>query len=158
MFITIVNDSSNDNARVRQIVRWSTLFPKATISFVGIDSNLENSATLTAGGNLVDILDASDGREGIVALNVAPRGEMKDGENGPSFCYFWYKKTLVVPTIKGYTLSLVKKFNIVKNVNLLDTKGVLDFAFKKGLIDNWLNSYIAKSQFRSFDFQPRVAN
>lgn len=158
MFITIINDSSDDNAKVRQIIRWTTLFPKASISFIGVSSNLTNSATLEAAGNLIDILDASGGRQGIVAVNVAPRGQIKeDGENGSNFSYFWYKKTLIISTTKSYTLSFIKKFEVTKEISLLDTNKVLRYVISRKLIPKRLGDYIRKNQFRSFNFQPRVA-
>lgn len=158
MFITLINDSKDDNAKARQETRWASLFPNTHVSFVGIDSNLKDTATIEASGNLIDILDAGEGRKGIIAVNVAPRGQVKiDGINGSLFCYFYYKNTLVVSTIKGYNLSLIKKFGITKSVNVLETQDVLNFAEKNKLITKKQNKHISNTQFRSFDFQPRVA-
>lgn len=158
MFITLINDCKSENDIGRLKTRYSLLFPNTNINFVGIDSSLGSNATLEASGNLIDILDASEGKEGIIGLNVAPRGQVqKDGDNGSSFCYFYYKNTLIVSTIKGYNLSLVKKLKLVSCVNLLDTKEVLGFAVSKKLINAKLVNYIVNSQFRSFDFQTRLA-
>jgi len=158
MFITLINDCSDDNAKARQTTRWSVLFSGINVSFVGVNSSLGTSSTIEAAGNLVDILDASDGSRGIVAVNVAPRGQIElDGKNGSRFCYFYHKDTLVLSTIKGYNLSLVKKFELTKFINVFETSDVLEFAKKKGLIDQDLENYIGDSQFRSLDFQPRVA-
>lgn len=38
------------------------------LSFIGVESDLE------AGMQLVDVLDATEGRSGLVLVNVAPRG------------------------------------------------------------------------------------
>jgi hypothetical protein len=158
MFITIINDCKSENDIGRQCTRYSCLFPGTIINFVGVNSNLGLNSTLEAAGNLVDILDASDGREGVVSLNVAPRGQVKkDGENGSLFSYFWYKKTLVITTVKGYNLSLVRKFKLIKEVNVLETNFVLDFAADRKLITKDMAEYIKNSQFRSFDYQPRIA-
>jgi hypothetical protein len=158
MFITVINDCKSENDIGRQSTRYSWLFPGANINFVGVNSNLGINSTLEAAGNLIDILDASDGREGIIAMNVAPRGQIKeDGDNGSKFSYFWYKKTLVVSTVKGYNLSLVKKFGLVKHINVLETESVLNFAVNQKLITKDLAEYIKNTQFRSFDYQPRVA-
>ncbi|OGM13958.1 hypothetical protein A3D84_02505 [Candidatus Woesebacteria bacterium RIFCSPHIGHO2_02_FULL_42_20] len=155
MFITIINDCKSENDIGRQETRWACLFPNTLISFVGVDSNLETASTLEAAGNLVDILDASEGSEGVILLNVAPRGQTKDdGENGSRFCYFWYKNTLVVSTIKGYNLSLVKKLNLVEEIYLLDISKVIDFAIERSLISQTTSERVVKSQFRSFDFTP----
>ncbi len=158
MFITIINDCKSENDIGRQSTRYSLLFPNTNITFVGISSNLGINSTLEAAGDLIDVLDASNGEEGIVCVNVAPRGQIKeDGENGSKFSYFWHKKTLIVSTIKGYNLSLIKKLGLASKINVLDTQEVLKFASDQGLIANDLKEYIAMSQFRSFDFQPRVA-
>lgn len=157
-FITIINDCKSPEDIGRQETRYAHLFPNTHISFVGVDSSLGINSTLESGGILIDILDASEGKPGIIALNVAPRGQVKeDGENGSKFSYFWYKKTLVVSTIKGYNLSLVKKLGLTKSINILDTSQVLDFAASHKLITKDLAEYVKNTQFRSFDFQPRVA-
>ena len=158
MFITIINDSIDDNAKGRQLTRWSTLFPGVNIAFIGVNSSLNTGATIQASGNLIDILDASSGEKGIIALNVAPRGQVKeDGENGSKFSYFYYKKTLVISTIKKYNLSLIKKFKLANHICVLDTEKVLDYAKENNLINRKLNTHITKTQFRSYEFQPRVA-
>ena len=154
-FITIINDSKEDNAKARQETRWAKLFPGVNISFVGVSSDLGKNATLQAAGNLIDVLDAGEGDSGIVALNIAPRGD-KNEKNGSQFAYFYYKDTLVISTTKDYNLSLVKKFGLVDQINLLDTEEVLHFVEQNNQITKELNNYITNTQFRSFDFQPRV--
>ena len=157
-FITIINDCKSQNDIGRQTTRYSLVFPNSNINFVGIDSSLGINSTLESAGNLIDILDAAEGKPGVIALNVAPRGQInEDGENGSRFSYFFYRNTLVVSTIKDYNLSLVKKLGLIKEFYILDTKEVLQFANDQKLIANDLKDYIEKSQFRSFDFQPRVA-
>ncbi len=157
MFVTIITDCKNDNERGRQETRFASLGLGPTC-VVGVGNGLDQDTTLEASGNLVDMLDASGGEKGIIVVNVAPRGEVKeDGENGSSFAYFYFKNTLVISTIKGCCLSLVKKLKITKSVNLLNLKSALSYAVAKKLIDKDVSSRIVKSQFRSFDFVPRVA-
>lgn len=158
MQITIINDSKDDNAKVRQEIRYAHLFPRTHISFIGIDSAFGDAATISAAGNLIDALDASEGNPGVIAVNVAPRGNIKtDGVNGSAFCYFWYKKTLIISTIKGYNLSLIKKFKLTDTVYVLDIPTVLEYIEKRGLITKELSNHVTNTQFRSFEFQPRVA-
>lgn len=156
MFTTIITDCYEDNEAGRQVTRFNSL-NLGPASLFGVGSNLSDDATLEGGINLVDMIDASEGGEGIIVLNVAPRGNQKEGENGNPFCYFYYKKTLVISSVKGYCLSFLPKFGITDEVNLLDLNNTLSFAKQKGLIDGHLESYIQKTQFRSFDFVPRVA-
>lgn len=156
MFTSIISDCKGENEAGRQITRLNSLgLGPATI--IGVDSGLGFDATIQAGANLIDILDSCEGRTGLIVLNVAPRGDKQDGENGTPFCYFYYKKTLIISTIKGYSLSFIKKFKLADRVNLIDTREVLEFASKNKLIDKELSSYIIESQFRSFDFVPRIA-
>lgn len=158
MNIILINDSKDDNARVRQEIRYANLLPNSHISFIGVDSSLGVISTIEAAGNLIDSLDTLGENEGVICVNVAPRGQIKeDGENGSNFCYFWYKRILIVSTIKSYNLSLIKKLKITKNIHILEMDKVLDFAHKQKLITENQKNYISKTQFRSFDFQPRVA-
>ncbi|KKS18978.1 MAG: hypothetical protein UU76_C0010G0012 [Parcubacteria group bacterium GW2011_GWC1_41_7] len=156
MFITVITDCTSQNDIGRQETRLISLFD-SPVSFVGVNSSLDLDATLETAGNLIDILDAAEEREGVVIVNVAPRGDKSDGKNGTSFCYFKYKNILVLSTIKGYTLSLIKKLKLVDSINLLDIEKVTDTTISNKLIDKVTGQRIIKSQFRSFDFAPRVA-
>jgi len=157
MFITVINDCKSENDIARQETRLMSLF-HTPISFVGVDSDFSVNATLEAAGNLIDVMDAIEERKGIVLLNVAPRGEQKkDGYNGTSFCYFNYKNILVISTVRGNSLSLVKKLGLVDSVNLVDVDQACEFAKTAGLLSEEQAKYIPTSQFRSFDFTPRLA-
>ena len=114
MHITIINDCKDANAAGRQMARAAGLI-EAPVSFVGVSSDLE------AAGNLIDMLDAYGDSAGILLVNVAPRnGKAKKWQNGTPFGYFWYKKILVLSSIDGLTLSLVKKLQLVDSINVLD--------------------------------------
>lgn len=148
MFLTIITDCKDDNARVRQQTRYSTLFPGIAPNFTGATSDIE------AAGNLIDVLDAAGDNEGIIAVNVAPRHKVHNKwPNGTPFGYFWYNKILVVCTVDGEVLSLVKKFGIADHVNVTDIRTVMKFA---GYADDVVE-HAATSQFRSFDYLPRLA-
>jgi len=149
--VTIINDCRDTNAAARQIARLSSILNCSAI-LVGVTTDLE------AAGNLIDALDATEGRPGVILVNVAPRnGEAKKWPNGTPFGYFHYKDTLVISTIDGLTLSLVKKLKLVNQIKVLDIPIVLDELTKGGLLSEKLNDYIVNSQFRSFEFLPRVA-
>ena len=156
MFTTIITDCWEPNEALRPITRFNALGLGPT-SLLGINSELGLQATVEGGINLIDILDASNGLPGIVFLNVAPRGDKKDGNNGTHFCYFNYKKTLVIATLKGYCLSFIKHLEIADSVEVVELKTVLDFIVNKKLVDQKTANYIVSSQFRSFDFVPRLA-
>lgn len=148
MFLTIITDCQDGNARARQETRYSVLFSGVNTSFIGVSSDIE------AAGNLIDVLDAAGDSEGIVAVNVAPRHKAaKKWPNGTPFGYFWFKKILVVCTIDGEVLSLVKKFGLADHVNVTDIRTVLSFAeYPSETVE-----HAAQSQFRSFDYLPRLA-
>lgn len=152
MFITIINDCHDDNTSGRQQIRLATLFPGAAITMVGI----ANYREIEAAGNMIDMLDASSGNEGVILVNSAPRHKKK-WPNGTPFGYFWYKKTLVVATIDGYCLSLVKKFRLAKEIMLTDVTTVADSFLQKGKITKELRDQLVITQFRSFDYMPRLA-
>ncbi len=153
MFAVAINDSHDDNARVRQAVRVAALFSGASVTTVGVSNDLE------AAGNLVDVLDASLGEKGVVLVNVAPRsGSSKEWGNGSPFCFFFVGNTIVVSTFEGETLSLVKKLGLVEIVHLMEVEAVLRVVERRGLIRDSLVREISNSQFRSFEFIPRVAH
>lgn len=148
MFISLITDCDDGNARVRQQTRYSVLFPGVPVSFVGVSSDLE------AAGNLIDVLDAAGDTEGILAVNVAPRhGAARKWPNGTPFGYFWFKNILIVTTIDGEVLSLVKKFGLETHVNVTDIREVMSLG---GYTQDEVE-FAAKSQFRSFNYLPRLA-
>ncbi|USN87385.1 MAG: hypothetical protein H6779_03135 [Candidatus Nomurabacteria bacterium] len=150
MFTVIINDCRDDNARARQTSRVGSL-ASTNISFIGVDSDLE------AGMQLIDVLDATTGREGLVLVNVAPRGDhASKWENGTPFAYFWYKKTLVITSVDGFALSAVKKLNLTNQINLLDIHETTEAMLKANFITEAEAKRIPYSQFRSFDFTPRA--
>jgi len=158
MFITVINDCKSENDIARQETRLMSLFG-TPISFVGVSSDFSVNATLEAAGNLIDVLDAIEDREGIVLLNVAPRGEQKkDGYNGTPFCYFKYNNTLVISTVRGNSLSLVKKLGLITELNLVSVDDAVAYAHQNKLLSDGQANYIPLSQFRSFDFTPRLAH
>src|SRR6185312_15206020 len=102
MFVTIINDCTDGNTRGRQETRVMRLL-NVPVSYVEIG----NYSELEAAGNLIDILDATDGDKGVVLVNSAPRhGRGKKWPNGTPFGYFYYKNTLVITTVAEQTLSL----------------------------------------------------
>lgn len=154
MFITVINDCQDANAFGRQLTRISSLF-KFAATPIGVGDYNE----LYAAGNLIDVLDAAGGEEGVVLVNVAPRGgKGKRWPNGTPFGYFYYGKTLIVSSIDGNTLSLIKKLGLASEINVMDIPTVLSFVRERNIIDATTEDYISKSQFRSYDFVPRVAH
>lgn len=143
----IINDCRDDNAMGRQKARVAAEIGGPTVG-VGVRSDLE------AAGNIIDHLDAFDGKPGIILANVAPRnGAAKHWQNGTPFCYFWYGETLVVSSFDGLALSLVKKLQVTDSVCLMDIPTVASAA-------PWspeIKQRVAATQFRSFEFLPRVA-
>jgi hypothetical protein len=153
MFVTIINDCRDQNAFGRQATRAMALF-NSPVTTVGIEQD-----ELEASGNLVDMLDASEGEEGVILVNVAPRhGRGKKWPNGTPFGYFTLKKTLVVASVDGVTLSLVKKLGLLKEFNLFDIPTVTSTLVESGDLTNDEKNHIVHTQFRSYDFLPRVAN
>jgi hypothetical protein len=150
MFTTIINDCRDDNAKGRQMSRVASL-AEGAISFVGVDSDIE------AGIQLIDILDATEGRPGMILVNVAPRGgHTTKWENGTPFAYCWHHETLIISTVDGFALSGVKKFLGLEAVNLLDTHSAARAMEEADFLPEDAAFRLPSSQFRSFDFTPRV--
>lgn len=153
MFVTIINDCKDANAFGRQATRAAALFQTA-VHTVGVGGYAE----LEAAGNLVDVLDASMGLPGVILVNVAPRhGSGKQWPNGTPFGYFWYQQTLVVSSIAGMTLSLVKKMRTLEECRVLDIPTVMQYAVQNKLLSESHSDHIIHTQFRSFHFLPFAA-
>ena len=151
MNITIINDCRDANAAGRQITRTTSLLGDSA-SFIGVSGDLE------AAGNIIDALDALEERPGIILANVAPRnGKAKKWANGTPFSYFRYKKVLILASVDGLTLSLVKKFKLTQYVTILDISETLDQLIAGGALQENQKNSITKTQFRSFDFLPHIA-
>jgi len=158
MFISLITDCSDDNALNRQSARLTSYFNAPVSSVRCSFYESEGNGELEAAGNIIDSLDATGGTEGVVIANTAHRdGKGKKWPNGTPFGYFYFKKTLVISTIDGYTLSLVKKFNLTPSIHLLDVPTVIDEMIKRGHHENGNRNLVVESQFRSYEFVPRVA-
>jgi hypothetical protein len=160
MFVTIITDCRDENAAGRQLTRVGALFgvPAALVGVGGRIENAHGESDLAAAGNLIDILDASEGKEGIALVNVAPRHhDGKQWPNGTPFCYFYYQKTLVLASVAGRTLSLVKKLGLAGDIAVFDVGAVASVLVQYGIVSAEEGARIADSQFRSFDVLPRAA-
>lgn len=153
MFVTIITDCNDDGTMARQTTRATSFF-NAPVSFVGIKSfkDLEGS------GNVIDIMDAALGAEGVIMLNIAPRhGKAKKWPNGTPFGFFRYKKTLIVSTVDGYCFSLAKKLGLIDKAYVTDLPTVIDHMIQVGKFPQEYRDEIVNTQFRSFEYMPRLA-
>ncbi len=158
MFVSILNDCNDQNAMNRQATRAASFF-NAPVSTLGLtDFGTEGSGEIEAAGNLIETLDASEAGEGVILVNVANRhGKGKKWPNGTPFGYFYFRKTLIISTIDGYCLSLIKKMKLTDTIHVLDVPTVMDAMIAKGLYPAEFRQLVVDSQFRSFEFIPRVA-
>ena len=151
MFVTIINDCRDANAFGRQATRAAALFG-CQVHPVAVAGDLE------AAGNHVGARDASAGRKGVILVNVAPRnGAAKKWANGTPFGYFRHGDTLVVASIDGLTLSLVKKLGLLGDLRVFDIPEVMAAAAAHRLLPRETADYVASTQFRSLEFLPRAA-
>ncbi len=152
MFVTIINDCRDANAFGRQVTRVVALL-SCPVSTVGVQSDIE------ASGMLVDILDASLGKKGVILVNVAPREKTKNKwENGTPFGYFSVGNTIVCSSIAGETLRLVYELGITNSIEVFDIPKVMKSAQKQGLATKKEVEHIIHTQFRSYEFLPRIAS
>lgn len=137
----------------RQATRASSLF-NSDVSTVGIESFKD----LEGAGNIIDVMDAAYGAPGIIMCNIAPRhGRGKKWPNGTPFGFFRYKETLIVSTVDGHPMSLAKKFGLIDTAYVTDLPTVIDHMISKGKFREEYREMVVKSQFRSFDYMPRLA-
>ncbi len=158
MFVTIINDCNDHNAMNRQATRMATFFNSPVYPLGVSDFGHKGSGEIEAAGNLIDTLDAADGGEGIILMNVAIRhGKGKRFPNGTPFGYFYVGKTLIISSIDGYCLSLAKKFQLTDQIQLMDIPTVMDSVIDQHLFEKEYRQLVVDSQFRSYQFIPRVA-
>lgn len=157
MFISVITDCNCTNAYGRQSTRISTLFG-VTPTFVGTSSDLDAPSHIEAAGHIIDLLDAADGFEGIILANVAPRGTKSKWTNGTPFGYFDYAGVRVFSTVDGQVLSLAKKLGLINSFQLFDIPTVMHYLADQGIVSDDRAQSIISTQFRSFNFLPRVAH
>jgi len=154
MYVTIITDCCDEGTMNRQVVRASVLFPEAHIGHVGVG----NYADTEASGLIIDTLDAGLDQPGIILANVAPRhGKAKKWPNGTPFGHLKVGKVDIFATVDGLTLSLLNKYGLAKEIEVYDIPTVLDAVIKQGKLDESLRATITNTQFRSYEFLPRVA-
>jgi len=151
----VITDCNDDNALMRVSGRLSSITGQAT-SHMRLPGTYDERAEIAAAGNLIDAIDTLDGGPGVILINVAPRRD-DEYENGAPFCYFWVGNTIVVSTLTGYTLSLVREFDIVRSMGRLHTNEVAGELVTREFITKDLASNMSSTQFRSFMFAPYVA-
>lgn len=149
--VTIITDCCDPNATMRLTVRTTALL-EAPVGICPVST--ESEAAL----NLIDALDAAAGCPSVVLVNVAPRnGNARKWGNGIPFCAFWVGKTLVVSTAGSKTLSLVHKIDIAEDVLVFEISAVAEWAVANKQLDHAQAERMVNTQFRSFEFLPRLA-
>ena len=159
MFVTIITDCRDNNAINRLSTRAAWLFGTPA-TFVGVsDFHTPENEELQAGLNLVDALDASQGSQGVVMVNVAHRhGKGKKWPNGTPFAYFKYKDTLITSTLDGYALSVAKKLGLIDELFVTDIPTVLEAMIQENVFPAEHKERVMKTQFRSYEYQPRLTH
>lgn len=161
MIGSIITDCADDNARVRQELRFKTLFGVQP-SFLGVSSY--NS--IEAAGNLVEQIDvlthfplSEKAKEAVLLVNVAPRSKVikEKWENGTPFCSFKIGNVLVVSTYEGMCLAVARDLGITSSVQLFDIPTVTKAAAEWGDLTETEATRINNTQFRSLEFLPLVA-
>lgn len=153
MFFTILSDCSDANESARQQTRVNTLFGcPANILKLGAYSDIE------AAGNLVDVLDAGEGKRGVVLVNIAPRfGQGKQWENGVPFGFFHFQDTLVVSVASNEALFLARKLGLVETLQVTDIPEVVEILIENDLLETEKKDYLINTQFRSYEYAPKLA-
>jgi hypothetical protein len=157
MPLILITDCFDNNSRGRQEARLQALFGRHP-SFVAVSDTLDEVATLEASGTIVDILDAVGESEAVILANVAPRsGDEKKWGNGTPFGYFRYKNALICTTLSGSMLSLPHKLGLISAYDVFIMDKTLEYMVSGGALEKKEAERVLGSQFRSFDFLPRVA-
>ena len=153
MFVTIINDCNDPNESARQLTRANVLFNcPANALRLGVYSDIQSA------GNLIDVLDASEGQKGVVIVNVAPRfGAAKRWSNGVPFGYFKHKETVVVMTVNPEIQKLLWKMKIINEIFVTEISEVIDTLIDHELVEAAKRQYLIDTQFRSLEYAPKLA-
>ncbi len=152
MQITIISDCADANARSRQEIRYKALLGNTTnITFIGINNDLGAKGELEASGCFIDALDAYNDTEGIIVVNVAPRGAKERYPNGIPFCFGKIGKITVIGTPNCFTLA--KKLGLISEISETDVYTVCVQFLPEAEAKR-----ISLSQFRSFEYLPHLTN
>lgn len=149
--ITYITDCKDENGKGRLKARLATLFPGCSVQFVGVSTDYE------AALNLVDIVDAYDGRHGIVLANVARReGRERKSKwpNGPPFAWLRLDNIDIFTTVDGYVVSLLQR--MLGHRLKLYVYEIPSTVPHMGL-SHERQSQVINTQFRSFDYLPLLA-
>jgi len=149
--ITYITDCKDENGKGRLKARLATLFPGCSVQFVGVSTDYE------AALNLVDIVDAYDGRCGIVLANVARRegSERKNKwPNGPPFAWLKLDNIDIFTTVDGYVVSLLQRM-LGRRLKMYVYEIPATVPFM-GLSQD-RQAQVINTQFRSFDYLPLLA-
>lgn len=138
-------DCKDLNALTRLEARLTTLFESSPIHGVGIDTDVE------AAGCILDTLDALriGSKPAIIIGNLAPRSD-KSHKNGAPFYVGHIDQTIIVATKTCF--SLLAKYKLIHFINETDVETVC-----KKFLPEEEALRIANSQFRSFEYVPRLA-
>lgn len=149
--VSYITDCRDENTRGRLKARVSTLFPGCDVVFVGVRDDVE------AAINLVDLIDAYEGRPGVILANVARREgshRKQKWENGTPFGRVKIDEIDLFTTIDGYMLSLLEKVTGKKiSIDIYDIPATVPHMD----LDEKTQERIINTQFRSFDYLPRLA-
>ncbi len=138
-------DCKDPNALTRLTARLLSLFPDSSVHAVGINTDIE------AAGCILDTLDAIriTDRPSIIIGNLAPRAD-KHYKNGAPFYLGYIGSTIIVATKTCF--SLVAKYHLIEKIQETDVETVC-----RKFLPEAEALRIANSQFRSFEYVPRLA-
>ncbi len=139
-------DCKDPNALTRLQARLTILFENSPVYGVGIDSDIE------AAGCILDTLDAIRiaSKPAIIIGNLAPRAD-KHYKNGAPFYIGHIDQTIIIATKTCF--SLLAKYKLIRTINETDVETVC-----KKFLPEAEAGRIANSQFRSFEYVPRLAH
>ena len=138
-------DCKDSNALTRLQARLTILFENSPIHCVGINSDIE------ASGCILDTLDALriSNKRAVVIGNLAPRTEKKH-KNGAPFYIGYVGKVILIANETCFTL--LAKYKLIDTIYETDVETVC-----KKFLPEEEAFRIANSQFRSFEYVPRLA-
>ena len=139
-------DCKDPNALTRLTARLLSLFPDSPVHAVGTDSDIE------AAGCILDTLDAIriTDTPSIIIGNLAPRAD-KHYKNGAPFYLGYIGNTILIATKTCF--SLVAKYHLIEKIQETDVETVC-----REFLPEAEALRIANSQFRSFEYVPRLAH
>lgn len=158
--IYFIDDSSRDqNAKMRITARLGRYFSESKVEGFGVNNSIEASLFLLdlMDGLVNPLLPARSVSSEKYSAGIIVNSARRKGNNNHNITFgkVVVDDVLIITTLGGYELSLLKKFQILpEGIWAYDIPKVLEWAVESKLITPNYAIFLNETQFRTFELAP----